>query len=78
MQNQEADDLTNEDFSRFDPSLRVGLNMDIANFPTMFKMLDCGQKLFEVVEEHKAANKKRPRRWPKVALAKRLRNIEPW
>ena len=73
-----ADALTNEDFSAFTPNRRIRVNIDAESFPTLFKLLGEGKKLYEQLESAKVEQKKRPRVWPRVPDNKKLRVTQPW
>ena len=76
--NQLADALTHEDFSAFNPASRVNVSVDGGSFPTLFKPLKEGKRLYEQVEEVRANGKKASRVWPKVPNNKRLTVTQPW
>ena len=80
-QNTEADELSNGDFKRFDPRLRVDLDLEKLPFVLLPEMLSKGERLYQYIElskrkraEEGTALERRPKRKPET----RLRTTHPW
>ena len=76
LQNQEADQLTNYGYTRFDPAKR--LRLDWAQYKGMVlrDMLDHGMELYAEIREARAMKKARLE--AKVATTEQLRIRDPW
>lgn len=79
--NTEADSLTNNDFSSFDPEMRV--NCDPRNLPwkVLPEVMESSRILYETIvaeRELVKAGGKRKFVWKKLAAGKRFRTSQPW
>ena len=80
-QNTEADELSNGDAKRFDPRLRIEINLDTLPFVLLPEMLDKGELLYQYVAEAKrkrAEDQEPMEKGPKRRPETRLRNTHPW
>ena len=80
-QNVEADALTNEDFTLFDPLKRIEVNWSVARYPILEKFMARGVELFTELE---AARRERreagvaPKDGHGRAKRRKRRESEPW
>ena len=58
-QNDEADGLTNEDFSQFDPSRKIMVEIERLKFLILPKMTKAADKLYSEAKRNKEAAKSR-------------------
>ena len=87
LQNQEADDLTNEEFRHFNPAKRIDVDLRRLGFEVMDSLFKAGddyladlEKMRES-EKRKAENKKHSASTQKASKAKKtktLRESDPW
>ena len=75
-QNEEADDLTNERFGRFDASLRVKVNLETIPWKILPEMLAISEDLYKRVQEEKAKPTKGSEK--KSKKEKTLKERQPW
>ena len=59
MQNEEADDLTNWDFTKFRPENRVDVNLSGMKFGVLHRLLETGEAYFNEIEDAKRQAKAR-------------------
>ena len=85
LQNQEADDLTNEEFRHFDPRKRIPVDLKELGFKVMDKLFEAGDEYLSDLEVMRAAEKRRAASKKEAAAAslsrkkaKKLRELEPW
>ena len=57
LQNEEADDLTNWEFSKFDQKLRVNVDLETIEFGVLRELLATGEDYFTQLEEARAEAK---------------------
>ena len=80
-QNEEADDLTNSRFGRFDPALRINLEVSAIDWKVLPTMLKVAEELYADVQAMRQDGKSRMAEHGQAArLAKRkpLRERDPW
>ena len=87
LQNQEADDLTNEEFRHFDPAKRISVDLKSLGFEVMDSLFKVGddyladlEKMRES-EKRKAESKKHSASLAtagKARKTKTLRESDPW
>ena len=84
--NQHADDLTNGEFGRFDPGLRVDTPLALLPWRVMPALLEAAADMYRVTEELRAHRALGPaplaatagRRRPKKKARRGLRHSDPW
>ena len=76
LQNEKDDQLTNCDYTRFDPAKRLRLDWQQYKGFVLQDMLDAGLELYEEISQAKAA--KKARLGKKVHPADTLRVRDPW
>ena len=59
MQNQEADDLTNEEFRHFDPAKRIPVRLEDLDFSLMNSLFAAGDDYLKELEQQRAAEKRK-------------------
>ena len=79
-QNVEADALTNEVFTSFDPHKRISITEDGLDFEMLDSLLIKGAELFEASPEERAELKRQAAqvRPSKLAKSKRMKAADPW
>jgi hypothetical protein len=83
-QNEEADALTNSDFSSFDPDRRIATAVDALPFLVMPRMLAVAEDINQVVKAARearvagAASASRERAARQTRPEERLRARDPW
>ncbi len=77
LQNQEADDLTNENF---DMSLRVEVEPSALTWIVLPQLMEASQELYNtiVAERSKREGPVKPFPWKKIKANARLRTSQPW
>lgn len=87
LQNQEADDLTNEEFRHFDPKKRIPVKLEELGFKIMDSLFKVGDDYLLELERLRASEKRkateRQDKSRKSALAgskklKSLKETDPW
>ena len=58
-ENQEADDLTNDEFRHFDPSKRIPVDLEALGFEMMTELFKVGDEYVAELEAHRAAEKRK-------------------
>ena len=79
--NVEADDLTNEDFSKFTPGLRIHVDMDTLPWLVFPSLVREAREFYAGVVADPARPQGPARVWPGArprARGKRLRDTDPW
>ena len=79
--NVEADDLTNEDFSKFTPGLRIHVDMDTLPWLVFPSLVREAREFYADVVADLARPQGPARVWPGArprARGKRLRDTDPW
>ena len=59
LQNQEADDLTNYEFSHFDPRKRIAVRLEDLEFKVMNELFSVGDDYLARLEEARASEKRK-------------------
>ena len=81
-QNEAADDLTNMNYGRFDPALRIQVDIAALQFIVLTEFMKIAEKLHEDIttEKEKAKEKKGKEEEPKKRKEKKapLRERAPW
>ena len=77
-QNEEADDLTNGRFGRFDPNRRVEVELEKLDWIVLPEMLALSEDLYKQVQEAKAIGKAEGRKQTKTKNKKTLKERQPW
>ena len=77
-ENQEADELTNEEFAKFDPSLRAATSWEELAFKVLPELVAQAEDFQGEVEARREARKGVPAATPEKRARKRLRGREPW
>jgi len=75
-QNEEADDLTNEKFGRFSPSLRIKVNLETISWKILPEMLAVSEDLYKRAQEEKSKPTEGEGRRKKKE--KTLKEKQPW
>ena len=85
LQNEEADDLTNGKFDKFDPAKRIEVDLERLQFGILDKLLASGEAYHAEVEEAKAlakaerlANRNRTERKKRKLKGEPLKVSDPW
>ena len=86
MQNQEADDLTNEDFRHFDPKRRIHVELKSLGLEVMDALFAAGDDYTSDLEKARASEKREEMRKQsgekraekKAAKGSKLRDTDPW
>ena len=84
LQNQEADDITNQNFEKFDASRRVRFEWGEVKWLVLDNLMQASQKLYQQVVAEREVRKTEPKltaasKWRKKMSAKeRLKNAKPW
>ena len=87
LQNQEADDLTNDEFRHFDPKKRIKVELADLKFRIMDSLFAVGDKYMSDLEEARASEKRKrmekkargsTERRGKGKREKGLRETDPW
>ena len=81
-QNEEADALTNAEFSAFDPRLRVDVGLKGMRWMTMDKLMAVAKDIYEDVRARRGKRRAEPGTEGARPAAgrprKRLREVDPW
>ena len=78
-QNEEADALTNADYSIFDPTNRVGLVIEEVPWLILPRMMQVATNIYEDVQRHRASRAESPAQAPPLKKAKGgFRQRDPW
>ena len=87
MQNQEADDLTNEEFRHFDPKRRIHVELKSLGLEVMDALFAAGDEYMSDLEKARASEKRKEelrkqtgerRAEKKAAKGAKLRDTDPW
>ena len=80
LENQEADDLTNNEFRYFDPAKRIRVDLADLGFKIMDSLFKHGDAYLEELEEQRASEKRKAttRGAKRGAKRKPLRETDPW
>ena len=86
LQNQEADDLTNDEFRHFDPKKRIAVELADLKFKIMDRLFEVGDEYIKDLEATRASEKRKSERKPEGGKADRpsqkqmkpLCEKEPW
>lgn len=84
LQNQEADDITNQNFEKFDASRRVRFEWEKIQWLVLDDLMQASQELYQQVVAEREVRKTEPKptsasKWRKKMSAKeRLKNTKPW
>ena len=87
LQNQEADDLTNDEFRHFDPKKRIRVEMADLKFRIMNSLFSVGDAYMAELEEARASEKRKLAERKARGVAERkgrrkrspgLRENDPW
>ena len=76
-QNEEADGLTNDDFSQFDPSRRIMVEIERLKFLILPKMIKAADELYSEAKRNKEAAKSRALQRSSTKL-RPLKERDPW
>ena len=78
-QNEEADALTNGDYSLFNPTNRVGATIEEVPWLILPRMMQVATDIYEDVQRRRASRAENPAQAPPVKKAKGgLRQRDPW
>ena len=86
-QNQEADDLTNDEFRHFDPAKRIQVDLRTLGFDMMNELFESGDAYLAELERHRASEKRksaaqkaRVNQQDRVRAKKqrKLKETDPW
>jgi len=77
-QNEEADDLTNGRYGRFDMAKRIDVKLDRLEWLVLPDMLALSEDLYREVQEEKAKRKGEQKQGTKDKKKKALKEREPW
>ena len=87
LQNQEADDLTNDEFRHFDPKKRIEVKLEDLKFRIMNSLFSVGDSYLAELEAARASEKRKrelklarndSRKTKRKAKIKGLRETDPW
>ncbi len=80
LQNQEADDLTNEKFSSFDPKLRVEVVPSELKWLVLPQLMEASHSLYKdiVKERENRVGPIKPFPWKKIKSNARISMVQPW
>ena len=87
LQNQEADDLTNEEFRHFDPKRRIHVELKSLGLEVMDSLFSAGDEYMADLENARASEKRKEelrrqsgvqRAEKKAAKGAKLRDTDPW
>ena len=86
LQNQEADDLTNDEFRHFDPKKRIKVELADLKFQIMDRLFEVGDSYIKDLEAARASEKRKADKKsggvdldkPRRKQEKPLREKEPW
>ena len=77
-QNEEADVLTNGDFSQFDVSRRIPVDVQTIPWHVLPRMLRMSEDIYGEVQRKKIARARSPGEAPAPKRGKNLRQRDPW
>ena len=72
LQNQEADDLTNDEFRHFDPKKRILVRLEDLEFKVMSELFSVGDEYLARLDETRASEKKKKREKKKMRKGREL------
>ena len=76
-ENVEADDLTNQCFNKFNPALRINIDVRNISWLVLPELMEASEELYgQIIKERAAAGP--GRKWKAMSAAKRLRVTQPW
>ena len=87
MQNQEADDLTNDEFRHFDPKKRIKVDLKDLKFKIMDQLFEVGDAYTKELEAARSSEKRKAEARKRAGGAeikdtqrkgKSLRETDPW
>ena len=80
LENQEADDLTNNEYRYFDPVKRIRVDLADLGFEIMDSLFEHGDAYLAELEEQRASEKRKAatRGAKRGAKRKPLRETDPW
>ena len=77
-QNEEADALTNLDFSRFDPQRRVRIDLGHVKWKVLPGLMQVAENIYQDIQARKAKPQVPPEGFRKRRFGEKLTDRDPW